>query len=641
MFKHIIYKAVCTIFLVLWLPFAAHSQQDNKLSIQVHDNTFQPIEQEKHDYDLFLKWGSAIFAVIALILLWNRRLSREIKIRIKAEVELEKNRETLKTFNKELEKRIKKRTRELELSNEELSREINERKQAEAVIASQEDRMQAILDHSPGLISIKDLDGKYVMVNRNYRNIKGAEHDDDFIGKTAYDVFPYSTADNSWKNDLRTLENKSPVESEETFVHKDGSLHTYLTVKFPLFDSKEVPFGVCSIATDITERVRMEEEIRQTEKMRVIGQLAGGVAHDFNNQLAGILGFSEILQRKIKDPHLLKSIENIIIASKHASELTQQLLAFSRKGKVVTTFLPVHQVVEEVRHLLQRSIDKRIVVKCELSADNDIVLADQSQIQNAILNMGLNASQAMHDGGELVFQSRNISVTPNSRDSFPDSLLINDYIVLEIRDTGHGIQPKHMKRIFEPFFTTKDFGSGMGLAAVYGIIKDHGGDIEVDSRLNEGTVFKIYLPLTEKQPPMIIDKKQAQILENQKAKIMIIDDEEVVRDFLDDFLRMNNYDTVICKSGKEAVTKYENVFSEIDLIILDMVMPDINGRECYEQLKKINPNLNVIILSGYCLQDIIEQFVNDGEVTIISKPVQFDELLETVNSKLHTSSVLT
>ncbi|MFZ2655642.1 MAG: response regulator [Victivallales bacterium] len=377
------------------------------------------------------------------------------------------------------------------------------------------------------------------------------------------------------------------------------------------------------------ENLKLGEQLRQSEKMRVVGQLAGGIAHDFNNQLSIILGYSEILQGELHNsPTLYKYTKNIYIASKRSADLTKQLLAFSRQGKYQSVPVNMHDIIWEIITLLGRSIDKRIKFIQNLNAEQHIALGDPSQLHNSILNITINARDAMPQGGKIFFESRNRILDVNN----PQNLLAGNYIEISISDTGTGMDDETQKRIFEPFFTTKKKGegTGLGLAAVYGTMKNHGGAIEASSELGKGATFRIFLPAADIKLQQEDDrgglKSIAQV--QHKFRILVIDDEDVFCQMLTDILRPVGYEVTTLGNGIEASEYYRKNWENIDLVILDMLMPEMNGHDTFMDMKGVNPGIKVIITTGFSIDSDVRKLVEAGVLYVIQKPFDPMELLQ-------------
>jgi nitrogen-specific signal transduction histidine kinase len=371
---------------------------------------------------------------------------------------------------------------------------------------------------------------------------------------------------------------------------------------------------------DTTERKELEAQLRHAQKMDAVGVLAGGVAHDFNNVLAGIMGAAEIIKSNGQlNGEDTGYIDMIIQSSSRAADLTSKLLAFSRKGKLVSTPVDVHSIINDSVMLLAGSIDKKISLHRELKAVNYMVIGDNSQLQSLLMNLCINASHAMPSGGDLSISTRNISLDEIYCQANPFDLSPGDFIEIEVRDTGYGIPPENIKKIFEPFFTTKQHGkgTGLGLSAVYGIVKNHHGAVSVYSEPEMGTVFHILLPCSDEYADSLADKAS---IKTGTGNILLVDDEDFIRITAKTMLESMGYNVLLAENGKEGVDLFEKEYKNIDLVILDMVMPVMNGREVYEQMKEIDKDVKAIISSGFSKPDDVDELRKIGLSGFIRKP---------------------
>ena len=417
-----------------------------------------------------------------------------------------------------------------------------------------------------------------------------------------------------------------------TFLEaKNGEFYRVADSGAPICGDDSNNIGVVIVFRDTTDEHVLQEQLHHSRKMDAIGQLAGGVAHDFNNMLSGIYGASELLELSLSGKEReLKHLNLIKKAVERASDLTGQLLAFSRKGKQLSTAVDFHTILQETVALLERSIDKRISIQMDLDAQQYMVVGDPSQLQSGILNLCINARDAMPKGGSLYFSTTVVMFSEdddiiNNSDLTPDK-----YLKLSIKDTGCGIPPEFQSRVFEPFFTTKETGkgTGLGLAAVYGMIKEHHGHIHLHSELGKGTVFYIYLPLSEKALP--ITPKTNDHIVYGSGTILVVDDEELIRATASLLLENLGYTVLLAENGQEAVDIYKKKIDIIDLVILDMVMPVLDGRETFEKITEINPDAKVIISSGYTKNISVANMMNQGLSGAISKPGNQLELSQLV-----------
>ncbi len=412
------------------------------------------------------------------------------------------------------------------------------------------------------------------------------------------------------------------------------------TIK-PLYKVSGDYYGLLATARDITEMARLEEQVRQKAKLETIGQLAGGVAHDFNNILGAILAQSNLLGLLgASTPTSKQAIEIIENGVFRAKELTDKLLGFAQCGKTKNTPLDVHSIIEEVTSLLKRTLDKRIDISTFLRADNSVIFGDPSQIYQVILNLTINARDAIKHkfsdqptplmAGEIKIETTLIQGSDLTSNHSKDK-----YLRIYVTDNGTGISKDIRERIFEPFFTTKKSSgnSGMGLAMVYGIINNHEGFINLKSSLCYGTSFFIDLPLAERSTKVESILKNPEITIG-KGNILLIDDEDLVRSSLSALLRSIGYQTFCAASGDEALAVYQEVLADIDLVILDLMMPGVDVSTCIKRLKASKPNLKILLTSGYGLNEKAESLMNGDADGFIQKPCGIAELSQLISSKI-------
>ncbi len=413
---------------------------------------------------------------------------------------------------------------------------------------------------------------------------------------------------------------------------KDGTLFwTDVLLKQAMIDNKN-----CVIASvrDISSRKQLEEQLQQSQKMEAVGQLAGGVAHDFNNMLSGIMGSAEIIGKLSHDDKISELADVIIKAAETAGNLTKQLLSFSRKGRFKLKPLHLHQAIYNATDILERSFDRNIELRLNLDAENDTINGDLPLIENIIINMSLNARDAMPSGGLLLIQTDNqvIDNNNNFRNQNPE----NDYICLTITDTGTGIPDDIRKHIFEPFFTTKDIGkgTGLGLAAVYGAVKRHNGYIEVESEIGRGTKFLIYLPISAPAQSSDSDIHPTSEIKGT-GTILLIDDEDILRFVGEKMLTKLGYKVNTAVDGVDGITKFNE--QRPDLVLLDMVMPNMSSTECFYELRKIDPQIPIIAVSGFTPDDTINTLFDNGLAGFMEKPYKLNELSFKIASLLSKS----
>ena len=412
-------------------------------------------------------------------------------------------------------------------------------------------------------------------------------------------------------------------------ISRDGKEYRIADSGAPIKNEDGIITGAVLVFRDMTREYSIQEQLNHSRKMDAIGRLAGGIAHDFNNMLAGIIGGAELLQMRLSeisdDPKLSGDIDIIIKSATHASELSNRLLAFSRRQAAASVPTDIHQAIIGAISLLENTVDKRIIIQTEFNAQPAIVMGDPPQIQNVFLNLGINASHAMPSGGILYFSTHLKEMSQSECELSPFELTPGTYIKITVSDTGCGIKSEDINKIFDPFFTTKKQGSGtgLGLAAAYATIQQHNGAISVSSKLNEGTTFKIILPLSEEPPENNIT---IETIHTGHGTILLADDEEVMRLVGKGLLEKFGYNVILAENGSKAAEIYKNEKDKIDLVILDMIMPVMSGRDCFFEIKKINPDAKIIIASGFIQSRDLTELQKNGLNAFIHKPFRSHEL---------------
>ncbi len=496
------------------------------------------------------------------------------------------------------------------------------RRSREALRASEE-RFRSIFENAGAGMATVSPDGSFLQVNPALCA---------FLGYTEPELLEMNVTDVTHPDDLEAslriiteaLAGRSRVaDLEKRYVRKDGAIvWGHLSVTW-LVGADRKPTYAVSLIQDITERKRLEEQLRQSQRLESVGTLAGGVAHDFNNILTGILGYAEMLKLGAHPPNVLQAAQVIGKAARRGAELTQQLLGFARKGKQQDVPVDLHATIRDVVALLDRTIDKKIRIATRLEAEGALLLGDPGQIQQVILNLALNARDAMPEGGDLKFTTATAQVDGGR------------HLLVSVADTGAGISAEIRGRIFEPFFTTKERGkgTGMGLAMVYGIIKSHGGFIRLDTEPGRGTTFHVYLPA---DPGLAAPHPAG--LSNGEVRgagcVLIVDDEEDVREVLAGFLQHLGYDVVTASDGDEAVAAYAKSGGGIDLVIIDMVMPRMDGRECFRSLRRMDPGVKAVLSTGFGFGVAAQEMLDEGMLAFVQKPYGILRLSEVVAKAL-------
>jgi two-component system, cell cycle sensor histidine kinase and response regulator CckA len=367
---------------------------------------------------------------------------------------------------------------------------------------------------------------------------------------------------------------------------------------FPVLDREGKPWRIAGLGADVTRRRELEAALRQSQKMEAVGQLAGGVAHDFNNMLTAIMASAEQVMLRSNPADQKELCDVIVMASERAAELTRKLLSFSRKGKLSTAPLDVHAVVRDTATLLERSIDRRVRVKLDLSAERPVVKGDATQLQNALLNLGINARDAMPDGGVLTIATADRHLDEAACAALPFDIAPGPHLELAVSDTGGGIPAAYISKVFEPFFTTKPVGhgTGLGLAAVYGTVVEHGGAVTVESKVARGSSFRLFLPISAERPSVAARSAEAR---PGSGIILLVDDEPLLRKVGSQLMRSLGYEVLVAKDGAEAVRIFTERHRELAAVVCDLVMPELSGADAIRQMKALFSAVPIVACSGY------------------------------------------
>ncbi|MBN1971691.1 MAG: PAS domain S-box protein [Candidatus Delongbacteria bacterium] len=414
-----------------------------------------------------------------------------------------------------------------------------------------------------------------------------------------------------------------------------------------IFSNTQGRTKIVGTIQDVTEKYEHVKKIAETEKllaksqkMEAIGQLAGGIAHDFNNQLMGINGFAELILNKALDETTKNYAANIIKSVNYASDLTTKLLAFAREGKYLDIPIDINKIISEVVTILRHSVDRQITVIEDFSVTNACVIGDPNQLQNILLNLGLNSRDAMPNGGTIVYRSDVIEIEENDLDFFKIPLSKGKYVLIEVSDNGLGIRKEIQEKIFDPFFTTKPLGkgTGLGLSAVYGTIKNHGGFIDLDSELGKGTSFFIYLPLSSDKE--YFENQNDRNIENIRGegKVLIIDDERSILNVMGESLKELGYTPIVFDNPIVALDYYVKNKNDISIILLDLIMPFMDGIKTFYKLKEINKKAKIVIISGFSINKNIKQLLKDGASGFLMKPCSGTQLSKTISDILNDKS---
>jgi PAS domain S-box-containing protein len=559
--------------------------------------------------------------------------------------------ELIRTAHRDLQRRVQERTAELSKANAALVYQMAERERAEREKFIHQARFRALIEKSSDLITVVTADGKLTYVTPAVQRFLGYESKD-LLGKNGLEPIHPDDRERmaGWLASL--LDDPSKVVNFEfRALHKDGSTRRMEGTATNLIADPAIQ-GLVGNFRDVTERKqaedalrRTEEQLRQARKMEAIGSLAGGVAHDFNNLLSVILSYATMLAGDLAqgDP-MREDLEEIRAAGERAAALTRQLLAFSRQQILSPKTLNLNEVASGMERMLRRLVGGHIEFTVIATPSLGKVTVDPTQIEQVIMNLVVNARDAMPRGGKLTFETANADL--DDRNLAEElGVTLGPYVVLTIADTGVGMDDATQRRMFEPFFTTKERGkgTGLGLATVFGIVKQSGGGIAVHSEPGAGTTFKVYLPRIGVGPPVEWRPSQAPpsgIVRGSET-ILLVEDEERVRSLVRTILRRHGYQVLEAQSGGDALLICEQYIASIDLLLTDVVMPRMSGRQLAERLRTVRPAMKVLFMSGYTNTAVVNRGVLDPSIAFLQKPITPETLTHKIREVLDAIAPLT
>ncbi len=516
-----------------------------------------------------------------------------------------------------------------------VSRDVTDQKKAEDELRLRDRAIQAV---SQGILITdpNQKDHPIIFANPGFEQMTGYGVED-VIGKNCKFLQGPDTDPETIAEIRRAIAERKTCSLEILNYRKDGTpFWNQLTIS-PVFEQAGKLMNFVGVQQDVTDRRLLEEQLRQSQKMEAFGQLAGGVAHDFNNLLIVILGYSERLLKILPDddPNR-RSIKEINDAGERAAALTRQMLAFSRQTVLAPKVLDMNSAIRDIESILRRLIGEDVALTTKLDESIDQVRVDPSHFGQVLMNLTINARDAMPMGGSLTVETTNVTLDNESIAHHPE-LEPGEYVVLTVSDTGGGIPPEIVRRIFEPFFTTKIVGkgTGLGLAVVHGIVKQSGGDIQVESQTDLGTAFKIYFPAVkddrvESEPPA----SETGLADANTETILLVEDEDAVRSFAALALESEGYKVLPAADGKEALEIANESACSISLMITDVMMPGIDGPKLADRLKELSPDIKVLFISGYTSDAVIRDGIVENSVAFLQKPFSLAELAAKVRGVL-------
>jgi len=475
-----------------------------------------------------------------------------------------------------------------------------QRRWAERVLRLSLSRLEALLNNIPDVAWLKDERGRFIAVNEACARFLNRTTEE-IIGKTDADFLPLEVARRFQESDREVMETGRSLQVTEEVRSAQGRPILFETIKTPIRSAGGTPSGTAGIARDITERRRLEEQLVQSQKMEAVGRLSGGIAHDFNNLLTTVLGYSDLLLGQLeRDSPLRPDLEEIKKAGERAAGLTRQLLAFSRKQVIEPKVLELNAIVSGASKMLRRLIGENVELMTILEPGLGRVRADPGQIEQVLVNLAVNARDAMPEGGKLAVETKNLGFYEPYPSAYTRAQP-GPYVLLAVSDTGSGMDAETQSHIFEPFYTTKERGqgTGLGLATVYGIVKQSGGDIWVSSELGRGTTFKVCLPRVDEPADQLEAVQPPGEIPRGSETILLVEDEEGLRALARRVLEANGYTVLPAGSAEEALEIADRGPSRIHLLLTDVVLPRTNGIQLAQRLSSRRPELKVLYISGY------------------------------------------
>lgn len=591
------------------------------------------ITEHRKNINTLINQSSVIVIFVTCILLVAvlatlYRLNKNMLAREKAEKELARHRDQLELL-------VDERTQELQQANIQLQEDIKKRQLAEKALRESEEKYRGLIETASDAIFVIDAtNGEIIDVNRQGLKLIGRSADE-IIGLNHSQLHPSDETEKYIELFRKFASHITPPDVAYHVLHKDGyRIPVEISTSIMDLGGRKIIQG---IFRDIRERLKLEEEIQKAQRLESAGVLAGGIAHDFNNLLTAILGNISLAKAFAEpDSKTFERLAETETATLRAKDLTRQLLTFAKGGVPVTRTVDLSNIIVESAEFVLRGSS----LKCECYIADNLwpVDADVGQINQVIHNLVINASQVMHEGGTCRLEAKNILL----RDDDPIPLPEGKYIKISVHDTGTGISPEHISRIFDPFYTTKSSGSGLGLSTAYSIIKKHGGLLTVDSELGKGSAFHIFLPASDRPVLSPANGDQQTAVHRGEGKILLMDDEEFVREIATELLVHLGYTVKTATEGQEALRLYKQELESgerFTAVIMDLTIPGgMGGKETIQELKKLDPDVKTIVSSGYANDPILANFRDYGFDGMVPKPYKLEELSETLQQVINPAA---
>ena len=521
---------------------------------------------------------------------------------------------------------------------------LRELSQSADAAARDQRQLQAILDHTPQAVYVKTLAGQFLLANKYVATAFG-QSVENMPGTSDLDYLPRERAVAVRLNDAKVVAERRPLEFDEQVPHCDGTVHHYLSLKFPLLDAEGQVYAIGGISTDITDRLRADEErqvlalrLQHAQKLESLGILAGGIAHDFNNLLAVILAGADLARSHPTLPtDARQDLENVVSASEAAAALCKQLLAYSGRGQLQVTSVNLSDLVSQMTRLLEVSLSKKARLESHLDSALPLIAADAAQLQQVVMNLITNASDALGEETGTISVSTSLAVIgpeglPDQRAGEP--LGPGNYVCLQVTDTGCGMSEETRSRLLEPFYTTKVAGRGLGLAAIAGIVRGHHAGLDITSSPGNGSTFRVFFPIPERSLPGLVARPAPTQDTGPSGKVLVVDDEPLVREVAKRTLERAGFEVVLAENGRQAVEIYSQRGARIALVLLDLSMPEMDGEQTLVELRRIDPGVQVLLSSGYDPSSSTRAPLGGRVASFLQKPYTAQALVAAVRRSI-------
>ena len=516
-----------------------------------------------------------------------------------------------------------------------MAQDITKRKLAERESREVEERFRAVIDNSPAAVILKDLEGRFLIVNETFRKWWDLDPDFDFSGKSAFDFMSEDIASQITEHERRVAESGTPEAVERELTFANGSTRRILSNKFPIIGAGGICTAVGTINIDFTEQRALQAQLLQVQKMEAVGQLTGGVAHDFNNLLSVVIGNLDFLSEALEgNEELLQLVEPAMKAALSGAQLTRQLLAFSRKQPLIPKVIDLNAHVLGMMEILRRTLGETINVETELATATLTVKVDPGQLESVLLNLAVNARDAMSDGGALTISTAIVSLDEEDVENRPE-VISGDYAMLTVTDKGEGMPPEVVRQAFDPFFTTKETGegSGLGLSMVFGFTKQSGGHVEIESEVGQGTTVRLYLPYV-RQVAENQSVPENNLLRGRGERLLVVEDNPALLKLALKQVRSLGYQATAARNGAEALEVLAGE-TKFDLILSDIIMPGgQNGLSMADEARRRHPGIKVVLMSGYSADAIDHTASNGLDTPLLRKPFRKATLAKTLRRAL-------